>query len=281
VSYFTRYFRRQPDSPLPAMAIFAIRTVLDHLMVLGFNGDHDTYAITMAAAAWDDDLRELRHDWAWDAVARGLPTSAPWAAPEHGTPLCSVLTMTGHRNVRREFVRDGDPAVLGLLAVGDALCTTNPAYGWGASMALTYAFAACEAIDAGTDDLTILARRYDAAVADEVDAVYDESATSDRLRGYRWRGEDVPDFDRKAAEQEALIEEGIAPGIFLDAVLARAFLRRTNLVEPPSALFANQEVVERAEKMRAKLAARAQRDGVDTPPTRDDVVAMIAAARPA
>ena len=53
--------------------------------------------------------------------------------------------MAGHQNVRRHYVVDGEPLVRGLLPVGDSLCTTNPQYGWGASMALTYAFAAVSA----------------------------------------------------------------------------------------------------------------------------------------
>jgi 2-polyprenyl-6-methoxyphenol hydroxylase-like FAD-dependent oxidoreductase len=277
ITYFTRYFRRMENSPLPIPAVFGIATRAEHLLVLGFAGDHDTYAITMAAAAWDDDLRELRHDRAWDAVAASLPVVAPWAARDNASPLGPVGTMTGHRNVLRHYMPNGEPAVLGILSVGDSLCTTNPAYGWGASMALTYAFTASEAINAGAEDLSSLANRYHTAVGPEAEGVYAESAASDRVRNYRWRNDPVPAEDHDEAERQSLIEEGILPGIMRDPVLARAFLRRVNLVEPPGALLENPDVLTHARARREKARARAT-----TSPsvTRENIISAIAAARP-
>jgi 2-polyprenyl-6-methoxyphenol hydroxylase-like FAD-dependent oxidoreductase len=277
ITYFTRYFRRTPTSPLPIPAVFGIRTRAEHLLILGFAGDHDTYAITMAAAAWDNDLRELRHDWAWEAVAASLPAVAAWAARDNARPLASVATMTGHRNVLRHYMPNDEPAVLGVLAVGDSLCTTNPAYGWGASMALTYAFAASEAIDAGPEDLGALANCYHAVVGPEAEGVYAESAASDRVRNYRWRNDPIPDEERDEAERQSLIEEGVLPGIMRDPVLARAFLRRVNLVEPPRALFDNPEVLTHARTRREKTRARA---AAGPSVTREDIISAIDAARP-
>jgi 2-polyprenyl-6-methoxyphenol hydroxylase-like FAD-dependent oxidoreductase len=277
LTYFTRYFRRSDTSPLPIPAIFGIRTEVEHLLVLGFTGDHDTYAITMCAASWDEELRYLRHEWAWDAVAAGLPNTAPWVNPDNGTPLGSVATMTGHRNALRDFSPAGEPLVLGLLSIGDALCTTNPAHGWGASMALTYAFAASEAINAGTDDLRQLARRYSGVAVPEAEAVYVESAASDRIRGYQWRNEPIPAEDREEAERQSLMDEGVRPGIMRDAVLGRAFLRQINLVESPRALFDNPEVLARAQTRREKNRART----AEVPSVaRQDILDLIATARP-
>jgi 2-polyprenyl-6-methoxyphenol hydroxylase-like FAD-dependent oxidoreductase len=277
LTYFTRYFRRTSTSQLPIVAIFGINTAIHNMLVIGFPGDHDTFAITFSAAAWDDDLRQLRHEWAWDAVAATLPPVAPWVASENATPITDVATMTGHRNIRRQFMPNGEPAVLGLLPVGDSLCTTNPAYGWGASMALTYAFAACDALAAGTDDLRVLAKRYDAAVAAEADGVYLEASGSDRIRGYRWRDEAIPEADQDEAERQSLIEEGLLPSVLRDEVIARALLRRANLVESPRALLDDPEVVSRARVRRDKNRARA----AETPGlSRQDILDVIAAAHP-
>jgi len=257
ITYFTRYFRKREASPLPIAGIFGIRTVLERLVVLGFPGDHDTYGVTMAAASWDDQMRDLRHDKAWDRVASSVAAVAPWVARENAVSLGPVATMTGHRNVLRDFMPNGQPAVLGLLAIGDALCTTNPTYGWGASMALTYAFAACDAIAEGTDDLRALAFRYDRAVGAEAADVYAECAAGDRIQLHRWHYEPIPESDADEAERQSLIEEGVLPGIMRDALIARAFLRRVNLVESPRALFENAEVLARAEARRDKNRARA------------------------
>jgi 2-polyprenyl-6-methoxyphenol hydroxylase-like FAD-dependent oxidoreductase len=277
VSYFSRYFRRRPESALPIAAIFGIRAAIDHLLVLGFTGDHDTYAITFAAASWDEELSALRHEWAWEATAASIPSVAPWVSSDNATPVAGVATMTGHRNVRRRYVVDDRPAVLGLLSIGDALCTTNPAYGWGASMALTYAFVACDAINAGMDDLEGLAIRYYSTIANEADGVYEESASSDRIRTYRWKGMPIPSEDQGEADHHALIEDGVLPGILRDEVLGRAFLRRVNLLDPPRALFDDPEVVARAMRMREKLRSKPV---TSQTPTREAILDTIGAARP-
>ena len=72
-------------------------------------------------------------------------------------------------------------------------------------MALTYAFAAVDAITTHPDDLRSAAIAYDEAVRDEADAVYRESAAMDRVRQYRWNGEEIPDWDQSEVERQDLI----------------------------------------------------------------------------
>ena len=163
-----------------------VRGELDSVLVIGFIGDHDTYGLMIAAAPWDEELKVLRYDWAFDAALAEIPTAAPWAAPENGIPAPRA---SPRWPATRTSCGTGCPTASrwcsGVLPVGDSLCTTNPAYGWGASMALTYAFAAVEAICEGGDHRTV-ALRYHDAVRDEADGVYRESAAMDRTRRYRW-----------------------------------------------------------------------------------------------
>jgi hypothetical protein len=107
-------------------------------------------------------------------------------------------------------------------------------------------------------------------------AVFDESAAADRTRGYRWRGVDIPEWDRAEVERQDLIM-CVARGGLRDPVLGRAMLRRTNLLEPPNAIFDDPLVVERARNVQAILADRAAR-----PPkvTRASLLDLLAAARP-
>lgn len=278
VTYHTRYFRLLPSSPMePAFAVVLNSEIDRTVDVLGFPGDKRTFALCLASMPGDEDVRDLRHNWAWDAVALLARGVADWVDPANATPINDVAVMSGRRNVRRRYVVDGEPLVLGLLAVGDALCTTNPAYGWGASMALTYAFAAVDALADHGDDLAALACAYEAAIGREADAVYRESAAMDRLRIYRWRGIDIPDDDREEMERQALIARGVGQGATRDPVLGRAFLRRSNLIERPDQVLEDPEVVARATAMAAKMAERAERH---PGPTRDDVIRAIEAARP-
>ncbi|HEY3483856.1 MAG TPA: hypothetical protein VGK49_00675, partial [Ilumatobacteraceae bacterium] len=157
-----------------------------------------------------------------------------------------------------------------------SLCTTNPMYGWGASMALTYAFAAVEAVTEHPDDAAAAALAYAAAVDDEADGVYRESAAMDRVRSYRWRKLEVPEWDRAEVERQELIL-CIAAGSLRDPVLGRAQLRRANLIDPPGAVFDDPLVLERAKNTQAILASKPPRpQGF----MRGDLLATIEAARP-
>jgi hypothetical protein len=149
-------------------------------------------------------------------------------------------------------------------------------YGWGASMALTYAFAAVDAATSHTDDLEAVALAYDDAVRDEADSVYHESAAMDRVRNYDWSGEDIPEWDRAEVERQNLIG-CIAAGALRDPVLGRAQLRRMNLLEPPGAVLDDPEVVEHAKNTQRILAAKERRT---TGPSRAELLDAIAVANP-
>jgi 2-polyprenyl-6-methoxyphenol hydroxylase-like FAD-dependent oxidoreductase len=276
ITYHTRYYRQSSTSTMSRIVLPGVRGELEGVLVLGFIGDHGTYGLMIAAPPWDEELKVLRHDWAFDAALAEIPTAAPWAAPENGIPLHSVATMAGHQNVLRHWVSDGEPVVLGVLPVGDSLCTTNPAYGWGASMSLTYAFAAVEAICEGGDQRTV-ALRYHDAVRNEADGVYRESAAMDRTRTYRWNMEPVPEHDADEAERQSLIAEGIMRGALRDPVLGRAFLRRMNLLDAPHEILDDPEVAQHARDMREYYASRPPRK---TGPDRAELLAAIERARP-
>lgn len=278
-NYHTRYYRFRPGSTLAKsqMLLVAAGSGGDGWGIGGFPGDHDCFSISIFVPPWDDELKVVRQAWAWDAVVAAVPVVAPWVAPDEATPINDVSVMTGHRNVLREWVIDDRPVALGVLPVGDSLCTTNPMYGWGASMALTYAFAAVDAVADGGSDLDAIARRYAAAVTDEAAAVYRESSALDRRRIREWRGEPTPDDEVEEAERQSLLFEGVAQGATLDPVLGRAQLRRAHLIDRPGSTLDDPEVESRARRMRDKLAAR---EAANPPPTRAEILAAIDAARP-
>ncbi|HVE93354.1 MAG TPA: hypothetical protein VNB24_00435, partial [Acidimicrobiales bacterium] len=156
-TYYTRYYRRTASCAMPVIGIFALRGETAGIRHIGFPGDHDTFGILLWASSNDKPMRILRHNWAWEATVRSIDGLAPWIDPANSTPVADVAVMAGHENRRRQFMRDGRPLALNVLPVGDALCTTNPAYGWGASMALTFAFSAVDAIVAHAGDPVAIA----------------------------------------------------------------------------------------------------------------------------
>ncbi|MEU8801170.1 FAD-dependent oxidoreductase [Spirillospora sp. NPDC048819] len=272
--YFSRYYRFTPGCDLPKTAVATLRGEADGISYIGFPGDNDTFAICFEGPPADEDLRLLRNTWAFEAAACAVPDVAPWVDPSNGTPLDGVQIMGGHHNVRRRYVVGGEPAVLGLLPVGDSLCTTNPAYGWGAAMALTYAFTAAACIGSHGGDPAAMAVAYEDAVGREADAVYRESAAMDRSRIYRITGQDVPEHDRAEMERQRLIAEGVASGVLLDVELGRAFNRRVNLVGPADAVLGNSDLAVRARQRRKDFEA------AGSPPTAPGLRRVIRAARP-
>ena len=258
IVYFTRYYRRNPAG-LPALALVSgVVAITDRIGFNTFIGDHDTYALLFVCRSDDRALFALRDPAVFDAVGREVTMFAPWVEPENGAPLHSPEMMTGNRNRRWRYLANGEPAVLGLLPVGDALCSTNPFYMWGASMALTYAFAAASAIAEHNGDLRDVLCAYEAEIGAEADDVYAESSADDRFRTYQWRAQPVPEWDREEMERRDLVR-CIAAGATRDPVLGRAFLRRINLLESPARPLADPEVVEHARNTQGILAAKASR----------------------
>ena len=276
IIYYTRYYRQRPESQLSQLMLIGVGGGVDQLGWLGFPGDHGTFGVGLMAPPRCTELRVLRHDWAFDAVAASIPVLAPWVDAANAIPLSDPKLMAGHSNVRRHPVVDGEPLALGILAVGDALCTTNPQYGWGASLALTYAFAAVDAVVAHEHDLRAMALAYDEAVTAEADAAYEESAATDRMRLYRQRGEEVPAWDRDAMARQEL-QFAVMAGSTKDPVLGRAALRRIGLLDRPGATLDDPEVVAHARHTLTILAAKA---GRRIGPDHEELLALLDAARP-
>lgn len=98
----------------------------------------------------------------------------------------------------------------------------------------------------------------------------------DRARTYRWRDQQIPEWDQDEVERQDLVG-CIMAGALRDAVLGKAQLRRMNLLESPSAVLDDPLVVERAKNTQRILATKAKRK---VGPDRDEIREIIAAAIP-
>ncbi|WP_320065192.1 FAD-dependent oxidoreductase [Micromonospora sp. RTGN7] len=248
--YYSRYYRFTPGSELPRLSVATLRGEFPLGSWIGFAGDDDTYAFALECHPGTPGARKLRDVASWEAATRAIPALAPWVDPRNGTPLDDIQVMAGNRNLRRHYLSEGRPVVVGLLPVGDALCSTNPAYGWGSAMALTYAYAAADAIVAHAPDLAAVARAYDATSAAEADAVYREAAAMDRARSYRLTGRPVPEHDRAEMARQDEIMAALAGGVLRDVELGRAFNRRVNLVGPAAVVLGGDDLLHHARRAR-------------------------------
>ncbi len=116
----------------------------------------------------------------FEAAARALPATARWTDAALAEPITPVYGMDGLRNTRRSFARSGEPAIDGLVALGDAAVHTNPLYGRGCTFALVHALLLADALAAHGDDVCAAARALEAATEREIVPWYEAAVAQDR-----------------------------------------------------------------------------------------------------
>ena len=135
-AYYTRHFRSH-DGSLPQFR-GPLSAAVGTILCLTVPADNGTWTVAIAAMAGDKPLKALRHNASWERVARAIPHVAHWL---DGEPVCDVTPMAGVLDRRRRVVVAGEPAVTGLVPVGDAWACTNPTAGRGFSLGLAHAVA--------------------------------------------------------------------------------------------------------------------------------------------
>jgi len=225
VTYVSRRYRREPHHldgrgatavaayPGKPRGGFALAQENDTWIasVSGFAGavpptDHD------GMLAWADDLDS-------PDIATIMRTA---------TPISDPLKMRFPGSTRLRFDRmDRFPA--GFLVTGDALCSFNPFYGQGISVAAIEATGLRRLLKDGTDDL---AARFFSTMAAAIDVPW-ATVTANDLRFPEVAG------DRSALDpQRGAYLARLRAAAAEDPVLATAFLRVTHLMDTPAALFA-------------------------------------------
>ena len=184
--YYCRYFRLADGVEHLDGGPFNPLNPRGDLGYMGFNvfrGDSRTYAVILLAPSPDRELRALRHESAWMAACSAIRPLDAMTSPDYGRPITGVMPMGGLMNVDRT----GDPGVAGLVAVGDALCHTDPAFAWGLSFGLAHAEALARAAgDAPEVDAVV--ERYRADVTAEARERHALSCEMDAARAARWSG---------------------------------------------------------------------------------------------
>ena len=116
----------------------------DGFLNLIFAHDQGTFSVLLVRLATDRDLAPLRDEAAYDAAVSTIPAAAAWTDPERATPVDKVRAGADLLNLYRPQAR----GIVGLLAIGDAACTTNPTAARGLSLGMV---AAAQAVDVVTE----------------------------------------------------------------------------------------------------------------------------------
>lgn len=254
IVYASRFYRLKPDAEYPPRT-GPIGGDLGYIKYGVFVGDNRTFSITLAAPTDDSDLRTRLADPAvFDEAARQLVATAPYLDGRADPIMDGVYVMAGLLNRRRDYVVDGQPLVLGMLPVGDAVICTNPLYGRGCSIGYWGAHLMCESLSKfpgrTPSELLDLAVDYDAAISREIVPWYrsgvEQDAEARRVAAALLRGDD-PDGDTSDPKtmMRSVLREGLLPALRSDAVVLRAFMRNLNLLSAPDALMKDAEVMNR------------------------------------
>lgn len=272
IVYFSRFYRLRHRAATPDQR-GPIGGDLGYLKYAVFQGDNDTWSVTIAVRTGDDDLRaRLLDPEVFDRAAEVLPATAPWVAPGVAQAITPVHVMAGLLNRRIAYLDDdGAPLALGVHAIGDAHTCTNPLYGRGCTLAMVQATLLADALAEHPDDADARARAYEAASEREILPWYQAAVAQDRMA----REDAARERARKAAADAAIpgpgapdagaatgeaggeaatepadflrdvMREGLLPAVRTDPVVFRAFLRAFNLLVAPDALLTDGDVIGR------------------------------------
>ena len=230
IGYTTRIYRRRPGDLNGKLAVVVagsgpnwrngavLYQTEDRWIVSigGFFGDH---------APDDEPL--------FAAYAGSLPTPEIYDIVAHAEPLSDFVSYRYPANLRRRYETLTD-FPRGYLVIGDAVCSFNPVYGQGMTVAAQEAALLQQCLERGDTDL---ARRFFAAATDVIDIPWDiavgndlrhpkvQGARSAKMRFINWY---IGKLHLAARD---------------DAALATAFVRVANLEAPPTLLLSPANVL--------------------------------------
>jgi 2-polyprenyl-6-methoxyphenol hydroxylase-like FAD-dependent oxidoreductase len=219
-----------------------------------FLEEHDRWLLTLYG--YGAEHRPPTDDDAFIGFAATVADPDVLTAIQEAQPLDEITTHAYPAGVRRRYERlRRFPE--GLLVIGDAICSFNPIYGQGLTVAALQAEALARCLEQGERQL---ARRFFKAASRPVDHAWKLSTGADLA---------LPEVDARAALPDRIVSRYIArllPVAAHDEHVARAFIEVTGLVKPPTSL------------LHPAIAARVLRGSLAPPPGSSSARGRVATA---
>lgn len=140
MAYWTQWFAPRNGSVQPRLEGLPL-VDLGPCAALRCPADNGWWSTTLIAPAEDARFRACSDREVLLRFLEEVPETAAWVDPSVGEPVGGIAPMFTPLDSRRRFVVDGRPCLGGLTGVGDAVGSTNPMLGRGASFALLHGVA--------------------------------------------------------------------------------------------------------------------------------------------
>jgi hypothetical protein len=176
-------------------------------------------------------------------VLRTVPTYAAWL--EGLDPISDVFMMGGLNNTLRRLVIEGAPVAMGIHALGDSVCTTNPILGRGLSFALWEAVTLRDVLKDFAEDWTAQSLAMDAFVGEHIAPFYEEQAAVDSARMAALRHVVFGDtaHETPAASPDRVTYAEVRGAAQFDATAFRALWRIHAMAHKPSEIYSDPGVI--------------------------------------
>ncbi len=290
IFYTSRFYRLNDDADYPELdgrksTAGGVQGVdLGYLKAGLFRADNRTFSITLAADPEDKPMRAVAREHEFEIAASNMEATRAWVDPTTSEPISKVYLYGNLSNVHKRFVRDDVPVALNYFAIGDAHVHTNPISGRGCALGWVSAFELAEVLATEADPVR-RAIAYETRVDTQILPWFRLQVGQDRqsieINKALQRGEDPYAFVRRdgsideAKQRLAIFRKGIGAAARKHPEVLRALFRHTNLLDLPDALFARDDLV-------GKILAcyeEHKHEELKLGPTRDDMLALFAAAR--
>ncbi|MGY1608095.1 FAD-dependent oxidoreductase [Geodermatophilus sp. SYSU D00700] len=236
--YVSRRYRLRPGAGFGTVNRNVISVAEgDGYALLVFPHDAGTFSVCFTRLPDDPELAPLRGQAVFDAATQVVPLAAEWTEPARAEAVSPVMVMSGLRSIFRTL---DDTAPLGLVPLADVVCTTNPHFGRGLSLAVTHALRLVSAVAAAPDDAGAWRSEVDSWVDGELRAWFDDARMTDVARAQAWRNvrDGRPPMTGPPAGQQPVPHLLVLAAAGADPVVGRAVLRHMHMVDPPAALTA-------------------------------------------
>lgn len=263
LAYYSRHYRIRDGVDLPGPPTTRVVPQLDEFTCGIWGGDNGTMQLAVAPLVEDKRFRAVANADVHEAVLRSVPLLDAWL--DVLDPISDIFPMGGLHNSLRRLVVDGAPRVIGLVAVGDSVCTTNPTLGRGLSLAMRGAADLADEVHAHGDDLTAVAVAVDDAVSVHVAPFYADQAAIDsaRLAALRQRIFGIP-APRPTHDPDRVTFAQLRNAAAYGAESLRAFWKVMGLIESPEVVYRDPAVVA---ETRAVLAEHGDAPSIAQPTT--------------